>query len=1240
MPLPFGLKLKRTRRYTVSSKSCLVTRIQQLNGEFVEFTLSVESTGQECLEAVAQRLELREITYFSLWYFNKQNQQRWIDLEKPLKKQLDKYGLEPTVYFGVVFYIPSVTQLQQEITRYQYYLQLKKDVLDGRISCSLEQAIRLASLAVQADFGDFNRYDSQEFLQKFVLFPIDWIQDERVLEEATQKVALLYQSFRGLSAPEAEMLYMQEVEKMEGYGQESFQAKDSTGTDVTLGSCLDGIFVKNKNGRLLFLHRWNEINNMSHNRSFFALELANREESVQFQTEDMETSKYVCRMCLARLKFYKINKSSLEECDPLPSEGSQKSLLTLSFPRFPMLSRPSLPSNKGQTQPAVVNPVRRRSSTRISLPKPQAYMMPPPQMHYNGHFTEPYTSSQDNLYMNSQNGYYYHSQTSLDCPPMEYSSGGRLRNGSVYSAHSTSSLTNPQHYLQPSPMSSNPSITSDITRPDYVPSHRHSALIPPSYRATPDYETVMRQKNRGAGGGMVLSQEHRQSHSMRNLNIGNSYAYSRPDPLVYSQPEIRGEHGGAAQHHHYPFHLGSSFHSPSPYPYPTERRPVVGAVSVPELTNVQLQQAQEYPAPNIMRTQVYRPPPPYPYAHPRPANSTPDLSRHLYVSSSNPDLIITRRVHHSVQTFQEDSLPVAHSLQEVSEPLFSGPPHRHPHYAQKRNSIEIAGLAHSLEGMRVKERTVSSSAAETATPPPVLRGGRSQGSQLNVFLERTKAEDRGDIKEDVQYGHKKSLSDATMLVHSSGEEEEFEDDSGRHTPLSQDAMAAIVPEQASQQHHSLSSLSSLPPQQQTPIEPPPAYPIGSSLDPSITGSLTYKVHPLIQEGEPLYLLSDFRQPRIMPSVSEGDLSGQGKQRTKTDCKKRPVSDVPPGKKTVEGLPPPGMKKGARSEVKKMGPLKVAKLNGLSVSRQPMHDEIKDEPERASNDERCKVLEQHMDRGELLKEYEKIPKRPGGEYTIAQLPESGDKNRFQDVLPYDSNRVELVPTKENNTGYINASHIRITVAGQEWSYIATQGPMSNTCQDFWQMVWEQGVSIIAMVTAEEESGREKSFRYWPRLGSRHNTVTYGRFKITTRFRTESGCYATTGLKIKHLLTGQERTVWHLQYTDWPDHGCPEDFKGFLTYLEEIQSVRRHTNSISDPKNTNLPVLVHCSAGVGRTGVVILSEIMIACLEHNEPLNVPEVLLKLRTQRMMMVQTLSQYNFIYKVLIQYLRNSRLI
>ncbi|XP_053456964.1 tyrosine-protein phosphatase non-receptor type 21 isoform X2 [Nycticebus coucang] len=1028
MPLPFGLKLKRTRRYTVSSKSCLVARIQLLNNEFVEFTLSVESTGQESLEAVAQRLELREVTYFSLWYYNKQNQRRWVDLEKPLKKQLDKYASEPTVYFGVVFYVPSVSQLQQEITRYQYYLQLKKDVLEGNIPCTLEQAIQLAGLAVQADFGDFDQYESQDFLQKFALFPVGWLQDEKVLEEAIQKVALLHQKYRGLTAPDAEMLYMQEVERMGGYGEESYPAKDSQGSDISIGACLEGIFVKHKNGRPPVIFRWHDIANMSHNKSFFALELANKEETIQFQTEDMETAKYVWRLCVARHKFYRLNQCNL------------------------------------QTQSVTGNPIRRRSSSRMSLPKPQPYVMPPPPpLHYNGHYTEPYASSQDNLFMPNQNGYYCHSQTSLDRPQMDLN--GRIRNGSVYSAHSTNSLNNPQSYLQPSPMSSNPSITgSDVMRPDYVPSHRHSALIPPSYRPTPDYETVMKQLNRG------LVHADRQSHSLRNLSIGNSYAYSRPDALVYSQPEIREHAHVASPPAHYPLTLNYSFHSPSPYPYPAERRPVVGAVSVPELTNVQLQ-AQDYPAANIMKTQVYRPPPPYPY--PRPANSTPDLSRHLYISSSNPDLI-TRRVHHSVQTFQEDSLPVAHSLQEVSEPLTAA----RRAQLHKRNSIEVAGLAHGLEGLRLKERTLSASAAEV-TPRAV-----SAASQQSVFGERTKQEEPEE-QEGLRYGHKKSLSDATMLIHSSEEEEDFEEESR--------AQAA------------------------------PRRPGGCPREPSLPAG------PLqVLEPQPHTRAASPRVPRrdglLTPSMSESDLTTSGRYRARRDSpKKRPVSDLLSGRKNVvEGLPPVG----------------------------------------------------------------------------------------------------------------------ISVSGIEWDYIATQGPLQNTCQDFWQMVWEQGIAIIAMVTAEEEGGREKSFRYWPRLGSRHNTVTYGRFKITTRFRTDSGCYATTGLKMKHLLTGQERTVWHLQYTDWPEHGCPEDIKGFLSYLEEIQSVRRHTNSTSEPKSPNPPLLVHCSAGVGRTGVVILSEIMIACLEHNEVSDIPRVLDMLRQQRMMLVQTLCQYTFVYRVLIQFLKSSRLI
>lgn len=109
---------------------------------------------------------------------------------------------------------------------------------------------------------------------------------------------------------------------------------------------------------------------------------------------------------------------------------------------------------------------------------------------------------------------------------------------------------------------------------------------------------------------------------------------------------------------------------------------------------------------------------------------------------------------------------------------------------------------------------------------------------------------------------------------------------------------------------------------------------------------------------------------------------------------------------------------------------------------------------------------------------------------------------------------------------------------------------------------------------QEGGRTKSHRYWPKLGSKHSSATYGKFKVTTKFRTDSGCYATTGLKVKHLLSGQERTVWHLQYTDWPHHGCPEDVQGFLCkFFPDWVSLNACVSSPSDgeekPGSTAIP-----------------------------------------------------------------------
>ncbi|KAG9461332.1 hypothetical protein GDO78_017227, partial [Eleutherodactylus coqui] len=149
------------------------------------------------------------------------------------------------------------------------------------------------------------------------------------------------------------------------------------------------------------------------------------------------------------------------------------------------------------------------------------------------------------------------------------------------------------------------------------------------------------------------------------------------------------------------------------------------------------------------------------------------------------------------------------------------------------------------------------------------------------------------------------------------------------------------------------------------------------------------------------------------------------------------------------------------------PLMLAALNGLSVSRIPVPEDRQDESEMVPADERCKTLRRKLDDGMVFTEYEQIPKRKAdGVFTTATLPENMERNRVREDIPYEENRVELVPTKDNPAGYINASHIKVVVGDKEWHYIATQGPLPHTFPDFWQMVWEQGINVIAMVMADE------------------------------------------------------------------------------------------------------------------------------------------------------------------------------
>ncbi|TSL47540.1 Tyrosine-protein phosphatase non-receptor type 14 [Bagarius yarrelli] len=972
-----------------------------------------------------------------------------------------------------------------------------------------------------------------------------------------------------MQAAEAELLYIKEVEKLDGFGQESFAAKDNYTNDIFIGVSFIGIFGKHRNGRSIMLHRWKDIGTIGHNKSAITVEITSKDDTIMFHMEDIEMAKYIARLFTARHKFYKQNKICVE------------------------------PTHSPVT-------IRRRSTWNRQA---------------NSIFHEdPYCKSETSL--------------------VEFSfRNGLVPNGSMCSSPSVSSLNRSQTFVQSSPMSSSLSIPgNELMRSDYIPSQRHSAIIPPSYRPTPEYDAVMRQKRCLLPNTPTVDCH---SQSLRSLNICNTYVYRQPS-LVYSQPEMREQGpyltpygGGGGPQPVYGLHAGPSLphqgqmvHSTMAQPQCNAANGISHTVSTPELANTKQQVINR--TTQVLRNHQSKPPPPYTACF-RPATSTPDLASHRQrcIGGSSPELV-TRKVQLSVKTFQPDSSAVVHqSLQEMSEPLTAI---KHRSTLAKRHSMEVAKVLKGASVVPLPRRNTLREQVPPLIPPQQAQAQPPPPPQLAEVQMPAQKSSNPDL---TYQHHQKTLSNVTMLIHNSESEEEEEE----YAPELDVRIPGLNEDISAQLQAALANI---------PNKPPPEYPGLRSSSSNIAlrhhnqdrsrGSpeaVQVQMQIDVHTGGHRGRQSPSRMEQVGlsgatlgPSISEPDLTSVKERVRKEPVKERPVSEMfaiedsiverEIAQRTLE------RQKMSVDSVKR--PLMMAP-NGHYVSRMPVPENPREDVcTKANTDEMLRLEEER-----LFAEYEQIlKKRPECNLATATLPDNAERNRFRDVVPYEENRVELVPNKENNTGYINASHIKMVIRGEEWHYIATQGPLPNTCHDFWQMVWEQGVNVIAMVTAEEEGGRSKSHRYWPKLGSKHNSATHGKFKVTTKFRTDSGCYATTGLKVKHLLSGQERTVWHLQYTDWPEHGCPEYVQGFLAYLEEIQSVRRHTNSMLDAsKNPKPPVVIHCSAGVGRTGVVILTELMISCLEHNERVEVPVMLNHLRQQRMLMVQTVAQYKFVYQV-----------
>jgi protein tyrosine phosphatase len=224
---------------------------------------------------------------------------------------------------------------------------------------------------------------------------------------------------------------------------------------------------------------------------------------------------------------------------------------------------------------------------------------------------------------------------------------------------------------------------------------------------------------------------------------------------------------------------------------------------------------------------------------------------------------------------------------------------------------------------------------------------------------------------------------------------------------------------------------------------------------------------------------------------------------------------------------------------------------------------------------------------------------------AELPVNRPKNRFTNILPYDHSRVKLQPTDdEEGSDYINSNYIAGAHGPRE--YIVTQGPLHSTRDDFWRQTWEQNCKAIVMLTRCVEKGREKCDHYWP---FNSQPALYGDIQVTLLNETALAHWTVSEFRLARADQPQ-RLIRHFHFTSWPDFGVPEPPHVLVRF------VRCFRERVSlDP---NRPVVVHCSAGVGRSGTFIAIDRLLAELRHQEAINVFQLVYEMRKDRVWMVQ----------------------
>lgn len=364
-----------------------------------------------------------------------------------------------------------------------------------------------------------------------------------------------------------------------------------------------------------------------------------------------------------------------------------------------------------------------------------------------------------------------------------------------------------------------------------------------------------------------------------------------------------------------------------------------------------------------------------------------------------------------------------------------------------------------------------------------------------------------------------------------------------------------------------------------------------------------------------------REPDLSPHAIQTERHPQTSSATPTDCAPSRSSPVPvddiSGPSHVIDSNPDAVDMTCSSSVRKLSSVEIPEdLTGASLVSLPILKLRRGTEERTL--QLLQFLADAIEQEEPMLEFEKLRQMKATDnMEVAKLPENKPRNRYRNVLPYDCNRVKLQTVSLEGNDYINASEVQLYVKDKEEPlyYIACQGPLAGTQGHFWQMVWETGTNVVAMLTQETEAGKVKCHRYWPHTSDQPLHLPEG---CTVQLRKEQniGDFDVRHLRLYSHDCGEEREVVHLHYTTWPDHGVPDSAFPMLMFVRLMHQLHQSG-----------PFVVHCSAGIGRSGVLIAVDTALARIETGDDLDLFDIVSELRHQRYGMIQTQDQYLFCY-------------